>query len=86
MEASNGDVSQGPVKSDLDATREEPSVPTPQNMEHEELFRDVGKQVDGLTLNGGTEADYDAEDAPKMVEEIESLCMNCEKNVRYSLG
>lgn len=47
-----------------------------------DLFAAIGKQVRGLELRD------DKEDAPedervKLVEEIESLCMNCEENVRY---
>lgn len=40
------------------------------------LFLPVGEKVGGFVV-----AD-EGEDAPKLVEEIESLCMNCHENVR----
>lgn len=85
MEASDEDISQGSVRTNPDEATKDVSIPIHQDTKHEKLFRDLGKQVDRLTGNNGTGNDQDAEDAPKMVEEIESLCMNCEKNVRYSL-
>ena len=42
----------------------------------DEIFRTVGKQVEGLRLNRD-----DEDKESKLVEEIESLCMNCEENV-----
>ena len=39
------------------------------------LFLPVGEKVNGFIIN------EDEEDGPQLVEEIESLCMNCEKNV-----
>ena len=44
----------------------------------DEVFRTVGKQVEGLRLNRD-----DEDEEPKLLEEIESLCMNCEENVRH---
>ena len=85
MEASNEGISQGSVETNPDEATKDISIPIHQDMKHEKLFRDVGKQVDRLTGNNETGTDQDAEDAPNLVEEIESLCMNCEKNVRYSL-
>lgn len=43
------------------------------------LFLPVGEQVGGFIIN-----DED-EDACSLVEEIESLCMNCEENVSHLL-
>ena len=39
------------------------------------LFLPVGEKVDGFVIA------EDGEDGPQLVEEIESLCMNCEENV-----
>ena len=39
------------------------------------LFLPVGEKVDGFVIAG------EGEDAPKLVEEVESLCMNCHENV-----
>ena len=39
------------------------------------LFLPVGEKVDGFVIA------QDGEDGPRLVEEIESLCMNCEENV-----
>ena len=53
-----------------------------------ELFRNVGKQVEDLSLepgevsSEGLEDGHDAADNLKIVEEIESLCMNCHEDVR----
>lgn len=43
-----------------------------------DLFAAIGKQVLGLQL-GDDQVDED--DRVKVVEEIESLCMNCQENV-----
>lgn len=39
------------------------------------LFLPVGDKVDGFVIA------EDGDDAPKLVEEIESLCMSCQENV-----
>ena len=47
-------------------------------------FEDVGKQVDALRSESETETQNngtDSDGGQKLVEEIESLCMNCQKNV-----
>ena len=56
----------------------------------DDVFQSVGKQVEGLSVQDGKFADHDADQhdeedyddgGPRVVEEIESLCMNCEQNV-----
>ena len=42
----------------------------------EDLFQDMGRQVE--VTNAGTNG---TDDEQKVVEEIESLCMNCHENV-----
>ena len=47
-------------------------------------FEDVGKQVDALRSELDTETQTSVTDSgvgQKLVEEVESLCMNCQKNV-----
>ncbi|MCJ1224865.1 nucleolar zinc-finger protein [Toensbergia leucococca] len=55
----------------------------------DDVFQSVGKQVEGLSVQDGKFADHDADQhdeedyddgGPRVVEEIESLCMNCEQN------
>lgn len=48
-----------------------------------DLFAAIGKQVLGLNL--GDEEQSAEDDRVKIVDEIESLCMNCHENVSYSL-
>lgn len=48
-----------------------------------DLFAAIGKQVLGLKLGNDEEPAED--DRVKVVDEIESLCMNCHENVSYSL-
>ncbi len=45
-----------------------------------DLFAAIGKQVLGLEL-GDDEDKINGDERVKIVEEIESLCMNCEENV-----
>lgn len=47
-----------------------------------EFFQSIGSKVEGLAPKENGEAD-DEDFRP--VEEIESLCMNCHKNVRFTL-
>jgi len=47
--------------------------------DEKDLFAAIGKQVLGLQL--GEDEEIDEDERVKIVEEIESLCMNCEKNV-----
>ena len=53
-----------------------------QNDEND-LFAAIGKQVLGLQL-GDSEEEASEDERVRLVEEIESLCMNCEENVRHS--
>ena len=53
-----------------------------QNDEND-LFAAIGKQVLGLQL-GDSEETTSEDERVRLVEEIESLCMNCEDNVRHS--
>ncbi|KAK3716181.1 nucleolar zinc-finger protein [Vermiconidia calcicola] len=43
----------------------------------EDLFADMGRKVDGMGMNGHAE---DSGPEQRVVEEIESLCMNCHEN------
>lgn len=45
-----------------------------------DLFAAIGKQVLGLNLGDDEPAE---DDRVKIVDEIESLCMNCHENVSY---
>ncbi|KAL9096982.1 MAG: hypothetical protein Q9165_000946 [Trypethelium subeluteriae] len=47
-----------------------------------DLFEDMGRKVEGMSLNGRETGDSeaDAPDEQKGVEEIESLCMNCHED------
>ena len=46
------------------------------------LFEDVGGQADSVHPNSAESISHPAEeDDPRLVDEIESLCMNCQKNV-----
>jgi zinc finger protein len=51
-----------------------PATPT-------KLFEYIGNKVDGLVE--AINSDVDHSDGCKAVEEIESLCMNCGKNVTH---
>lgn len=44
-----------------------------------DLFEDMGRKVDGMGMNGQANGD---EPEQKVVDEIESLCMNCREDVR----
>lgn len=44
------------------------------------MFQALGNQVQGVQV-----ADHD-EEGPTLVDEIESLCMNCEENVSSRMG
>ena len=46
-----------------------------------DLFAALGKQVLGLSVQDGDEVPED--DRVRVVDEIESLCMNCEDNVGH---
>ena len=48
-----------------------------------DLFAAIGKQVLGLNL--GDDEKPTEDDRVKVVDEIESLCMNCHENVSLSL-
>jgi len=69
-----------------------------QNSTAEDIFADVGKRVETLATekvhakseNAATGNDLEAsestgDDNAKVVEEIESLCMNCRENVSYNI-
>lgn len=47
-----------------------------------DLFTAIGKRVLGLNLGDDEEPTED--DRIKIVDEIESLCMNCHENVSYA--
>jgi zinc finger protein len=46
--------------------------------------KDSSAVIDGKELTTGTAAIADNSDDQKIVDEIESLCMNCHENVSYS--
>ena len=48
-----------------------------------DLFAAIGKQVLGLNL--GDDEKPTEDDRVKVVDEIESLCMNCQENVSFAL-
>ena len=48
-----------------------------------QMFQTVGDQVEGLDL--GRDGEVNGDEGPKVVEEIESLCMNCGENVRLDI-
>lgn len=45
-----------------------------------QMFQTVGNQVENLIIAGNGEDNRG--EGPKVVDEIESLCMNCGENVR----
>lgn len=51
-----------------------------QNDEND-LFSAIGKQVLGLKLGEEEEEDVPQDERVSVVDEIESLCMNCQENV-----
>lgn len=54
------------------------------NSRTKDVFQSVGKQIDQLTLENedGSAGGGEGNDEPKVVDEIESLCMNCGRDVR----
>jgi len=56
--------------------------PDSQEAHHDDLFEDVGKKVDGMGL--GESGDKEGNRGPKLVDEIESYCMNCGENVWFA--
>jgi zinc finger protein len=67
--------------------------PKPDGAAFDDFFESLGKKAEQLTINGqngdpeslaatsGTVTDTHNEDDQKVVDEIESLCMNCHANV-----
>lgn len=67
--------------------------PNPDGAAFDDFFESLGKKAEQLTINGqngnpeslaatsGTVTDTPDEDDQKVVDEIESLCMNCHANV-----
>ncbi len=53
------------------------------NSRAKDVFQSVGDQIDLLNLTGedGSAGGENGNEESKVVDEIESLCMNCEKNV-----
>jgi len=75
----------------MSLTREEPK---PDGAAFDNFFESLGQKAENLTINeqnggqvdlAGDEKQLDVEDDQKVVDEIESLCMNCHENVRPSL-
>lgn len=54
------------------------------NSRAQDVFQSVGQQIDQLTLKNedGTAGGEKGNDEPRVVDEIESLCMNCGSDVR----
>lgn len=74
-------------------TQEEPK---PDGAAFDDFFESLGKKAENLTTNdknGATaapgndefEATENDDGEPKIVDEIESLCMNCHENVRLQI-
>jgi len=67
--------------------------PQPDGAAFDHFFDSIGKKAENLTINedgrptaNGTEStslasEEKTDDEPKVVDEIESLCMNCHENV-----
>jgi len=70
--------------------------PQPDGAAFDQFFDSIGKKAENLTINGdgkpatnGTEStsletaseENPDDDEPRVVDEIESLCMNCRENV-----
>lgn len=57
------------------------------NSRAQDVFQSVGQQIDQLTLKNedGTAGGEKGNDEPRVVDEIESLCMNCGSDVRLWL-
>lgn len=53
------------------------------NSRAQDVFQSVGEQIDQLTLKNedGSAEGEKGNDEPKVVDEIESLCMNCGRDV-----
>lgn len=53
------------------------------NSRDQDIFQSVGEQIDQLTLKNedGSAGSENGIDEPKVVDEIESLCMNCGRDV-----
>lgn len=52
---------------------------------HESPFQTLSRQVAGLQVkDGDTTSQGELYDEPKVVEVIQSMCMNCEENVRIA--
>lgn len=67
-----------------DSTHEEREG-SEENSHHDQMFQTVGSQVEVLKSDEkGEDKIGDVDAGSKIVDEIESLCMNCEKNVRYN--
>lgn len=68
--------------------------PKPDGAAFDDFFESLGKKAENLTIdeqngnqqtavaNGAATAEVAGDDEQKVVDEIESLCMNCHKNVR----
>ena len=57
--------------------------PKPDGAAFDDFFESIGKKAENLTVDdkdGKMEAES-ASDEPQLVDEIESLCMNCRENV-----
>ena len=66
----------------------------PDGAAFDDFFDSIGKKAENLTIKDqnstkdpatdGTESIEQAgDDEPRVVDEIESLCMNCQQNVRH---
>ncbi len=68
--------------------------PKPDGAAFDNFFDSIGKKAEVLDKQDGKDpvapvgaapAPAEDDDEPKVVDEIESLCMNCRKNVRFAL-
>lgn len=72
----------------MESSSGEPSDTQVSDRSAQEVFEDMGKKVEGLSLRdqplhgeGLPSQQENVEQEPKVVEEIESLCMNCHEQV-----
>ena len=55
--------------------------PKPDGAAFDDYFESLQKKADTLTTESGANAANEDDDEPRVVDEIESLCMNCHENV-----
>ncbi|KAJ2902139.1 putative zinc finger protein zpr1 protein [Zalerion maritima] len=66
----------------MDSSQLSKPAPTGSVVSPNEFFESIGKKADDVAPAATAEDGEDGEDGRKVVEEIESLCMNCHENFR----